>query len=862
MNLSENWIYPDKKEFVEWVNEKFLKYRATGKAPIIKKNGIFTPFNYQKLLRDYMQNSSPYRGVLLYHGLGSGKTCTAISISENLKTNRNIVVMLPASLKSNFIQDGLLFCGDPLYKTDPNLYKDKYSFVSYNANNTVAQINKIGNLDNKVIIIEEVHNLISKMVSGICGVSKQGLDIYNYLMNAQNAKIIALSGTPIINDPFECAVLFNILRGYIEITYFRIIRVPAIFGQSSNFDELEKELMSNKYVDYVEFNKINMSIEFHLKIKNYSDIYRDVVDELEKICQNHGLKVKFLDNKKLPLFPIDDDGAVFRDYFVKEDLEKGNRLKNEDIFKRRILGLVSYYKSNDGNYPKIISKDFYRINMSRYQFQMYELLRAKERLSERGGGGGAGESKKGKKVKSTFRVFSRQACNFVFPENVNRPYPDPTFIVSLKKKNNEKGNKSTNENENENQNQNIFSKFDKNPKKNKKAKLINFSKQEKIEENLNNNIGKFPIDYKNRIESALLNLTENGEKYFSPSGLDILSPKMKIMLENINNSKGLVFVYSNFRTLEGIEIFSKVLDFNGYSRFSINNEDYNSESKKNIEKQKPKYAIYSGLEDEKEKNKFLSIFKSYENRNGNLLKILMATSAGAEGLDLKNIRQIHIMEPYWNQMRIEQVIGRGVRRNSHIDLPEKERNVEVFRYFSVFDSKNALLTKDKLSTDEYIDKLSLKKQFIINEVINILKICAFDCVLNSANIKGSYDCFSFGKESKGIAFYPTISKDMIEFFNPQKKQKIEITYTKALINKKDKRIYLFELISDKPKVIKYYLYHDKRKDDIKIDVKEAGPIYVDKKTNIIYDYKSVVAGNPKMLGYVNKDNIFSKNRKE
>ena len=110
-----NWVLPNRKEFVSWVNETFLKYRASGK----KENSVigkFTPFKYQKLLRDYMQNNSPYRGVLLYHYLGTGKTCTAITIAENLKTERNIVVMLPASLRTNFIQDGLMFCGSNEYK--------------------------------------------------------------------------------------------------------------------------------------------------------------------------------------------------------------------------------------------------------------------------------------------------------------------------------------------------------------------------------------------------------------------------------------------------------------------------------------------------------------------------------------------------------------------------------------------------------------------------------------------------------------------------------------------------------------------------------------------------------------------------
>ena len=151
-NLVEplNWVLPNRKEFVDWVNETFLKYRATGKEqPHSKK---FTPFKYQQLLRDYMQNNSPYRGVLLYHSLGSGKTCTAITIAENLKTERNIVVMLPASLRTNFIEDGLLFCGDEKYKSNKtnqttsrlnsSNFREKYSFISYNANNTTQQLKK------------------------------------------------------------------------------------------------------------------------------------------------------------------------------------------------------------------------------------------------------------------------------------------------------------------------------------------------------------------------------------------------------------------------------------------------------------------------------------------------------------------------------------------------------------------------------------------------------------------------------------------------------------------------------------------------------------------------------------------------
>ena len=804
MNIEPlNWVLPNKKEFISWFNENFLRYRANGKVqPISKK---FTPFKYQKMLRDYMQNNSPYRGILLYHGLGSGKTCTAIEIAENLKTERNIIVMLPGSLRTNFIVDGLMFCGSDSYKNKKDSYKEKYSFISYNANNTIAQIKKIGSLDNKVIIIEEVHNLISKIMSGIMGSSKQGLEIYNFLMNAQNAKIIALSGTPLINDPFESAILFNILKGYVEITYFKILKVPSIYGEEWKLNDLEDELLANKQIDYLEINKINKSIEFQIKINNYSNQYREILEFIEKTCMNRGVIIKFLEIKKITLFPIEEEGEIFKNIFVKEDIEKGDRLKNEEVFKRRILGLVSYYKSSNDNYPKLIVNDFYRVEMSNYQFQIYELLRAKERLSERG------TKKSSKKVKSTFRVFSRQSSNFVFPEEINRPYPDPKFIVSLLDSKNNSSN-------------------------------INIDKMLSIEEKANEN-GKIDNDYKDRIKNAINGLVENGELYLreGKNGLDKLSPKMKIMLENINKSHGLIFVYSNFRTLEGIEIFSKILDFNGYSKYGT-------------EDNFKKYAIYSGFEDEKEKKDILQIFTSKENKHGKYIKILLSTAAGAEGLDLKNIRQIHIMEPYWNQTRIEQVIGRGIRRNSHIELPEDERNVEVFRYFSVFSQKNSNITKDKMSTDEHIEKLSLKKQYIINELIQILKECAFDCALNAPNIQGNYNCFNFGSGAKGFSYnINNINKDIAETYSVSNKKIVQKTLTKAFVF--EGYVYLVD-----PKKKIFYLYNDQQKNPKDIDIKKLNVIFVDKNTNEVYDKKSVNAENPIKIGFISVDNKIKKKK--
>ena len=482
---------------------------------------------------------------------------------------------------------------------------------------------------------------------------------------------------------------------------------------------------------------------------------------------------------------------------------------NENIFKQRILGLVSYYKPANDNYPKVIQNNYYRIEMSNYQYQIYEILRAKERLSERGGGI---QSSKKDSVKSTFRVFSRQASNFVFPEEINRPYPNPLFIVSILKKNN---NKLSNE---------------------KIQKMLS------LEEQINNN-GKIKLEYKNRIHAAIEKLVENGNVYLRPGseGLDKLSPKMKLVLENIEKSHGLIFVYSNFRTLEGIEIFSKILDFNGYSKYGTNNNK-NNETKK--------YAIYSGMEDEKEKKEILKIFTSDQNKHGKFIKIILSTAAGAEGLDLKNIRQIHIFESYWNQMRIEQVIGRGVRRNSHINLPENERNVEIFRYFTIYPKKNSLTRKDKISTDEHIEQLSLKKQVIINQLIQIVKECSFDCYLNSNSIKENYSCFQFGTNAKGISYHPDISKDFINSYTVNTTKKVERTLTRIVYF--NGFMYLFYI---KNKKTIFYLYHDKNKVSVDINIKKAKSFYVDKNTNeVFYPSKNSKNNNLIKIGVINSKN--------
>ena len=68
------------------------------------KTRDFDLLTHQKIVRDYLNLYTPYRGLLLYHGLGSGKTCTSIGVIEAMKTTkRKIFILTPASLRKNYI---------------------------------------------------------------------------------------------------------------------------------------------------------------------------------------------------------------------------------------------------------------------------------------------------------------------------------------------------------------------------------------------------------------------------------------------------------------------------------------------------------------------------------------------------------------------------------------------------------------------------------------------------------------------------------------------------------------------------------------------------------------------------------------
>jgi len=188
------------------------------------------------------------------------------------------------------------------------------------------------------------------------------------------------------------------------------------------------------------------------------------------------------------------------------------------------------------------------------------------------------------------------------------------------------------------------------------------------------------------------------------------SIKFYKILKKIKKSHGPIFVYSNFKDVGGLKSFIEFIEYNGYKNYKIFGEG------------NKRYAIWSGDETKQLKSEIKTIYNQKSNVDGSKIKIILGSPAMKEGVSLKRVEQIHILEPYWNLSRIEQIIGRGIRYCSHADLPKEERVVKVYLYLATHE-------KEDISIDEYIWSIAKKKHSLIQEFEHALKENAIDCKL-------------------------------------------------------------------------------------------------------------------------------------
>ncbi|NIO44601.1 MAG: hypothetical protein GTN36_03550, partial [Candidatus Aenigmarchaeota archaeon] len=231
------------------------------------------------------------------------------------------------------------------------------------------------------------------------------------------------------------------------------------------------------------------------------------------------------------------------------------------------------------------------------------------------------------------------------------------------------------------------------------------------------------------------------------------SGKMTNIAFNIMISPGPVLVYSNYVLMEGLEIFKIYLKYFGFYNYMV--------QKRALPGKIGYVEFHGGIKDLEERYRGMKEYNKPENKTGDIIRIILISPAGSEGLSLRNVRQVHIMEPYWNEVRINQMIGRAVRQCSHSDLPLDERNVNIYRYKSVR-SKG-----DKWTTDQYIEDVARSKDGLIQSFLDAIKEVAIDCTLNKNHnmLLQEYKCFQFDEPSLfdkyvGPAYKEDIYDDM------------------------------------------------------------------------------------------------------
>ena len=262
--------------------------------------------------------------------------------------------------------------------------------------------------------------------------------------------------------------------------------------------------------------------------------------------------------------------------------------------------------------------------------------------------------------------------------------------------------------------------------------------------------------------------------------------KYKKILNTIKKINRNAIIYSNFVNefgLNGISEFLKKYDY------ECVNEITNIKYLNNIFREKKKrFAIFSGEVPSDFRAEIQKAYNNIKNKHGEYLQILLLSRTGAEGLDLKCIRSIHILEPHFNMSRIIQIKYRGIRYKSHEILPKNEREVITYIYLSS-------LGKVDYTVDEYIWDSANLKENINNKFINIMQTYAIDCELNE-EIKCT-DCLA----NTNIKLYDENYITDLHMTNPcETKKNLKIDY--SLLGKtKEKDIYISNITNKKYKII-------------------------------------------------------------
>ena len=760
-------------------------------------NAKFELMPHQKFVKNFLSFHTPYNSLLLYHGLGSGKTCSAIGIAEEMRSyvkqiglKQKIIVVASPNVQDNFrlqlfddrklkkiqvsreninnsanqneekvtndaeIDDGsndvwnIDSCvGNALIsEINPtqlkglskekviqlinNIIKTYYLFMGYgqlaNYISEIIEVPKDVNLteeekenrelknirkffNNRLIIVDEVQNI---RITDENNNKKAAVLLMKVAKYSENMRLLLLSATPMYNSYKEIIWLTNLMNINDKRS---TIEVQQVFDTNGNFFvpptqteentgisiESGRDLLSRKLTGYISYIRGENPYTFPYRI--YPKVF--------------SLEHSFFSSITSTVLPED---------FSQQDTnnETSSTLDSEESMK-----FTKYPKIQMNGKPIEEPMKYIDVYLNRMentvQQNAYSLIMHDMRTKSRNYFNAYGEER----IMPTFENMDTFGyTQLLVPlEALNMVYPSEKLdeVIYLQNTNSTQNNENRTTDESQINNQIIQRMIGKEGLK----EVMNFVKGPI----------KRHFSYKKQI------LSKYG-KIFHLDNLPNYSIKISNICKSIQNSHGVVMIYSQY--IEGgIIPICLALEEMGFSRY-CSNKDYNEnffkrapcqpidaitgKTREELSQNDPtarfnpaKYIIISGDKTISPSNSLdIKFATDTNNKYGEQVKIILISKAGSEGLDFNNIRQIHILESWYNMNRIEQIIGRSVRNMSHCSLPFNERNVEIYMHSTI------LSNSEEEAADLYVYRLAEKKSIQIGRVSRLLKENSVDCLLN------------------------------------------------------------------------------------------------------------------------------------
>ena len=768
-------------------------------------NAPFELSPHQAFVKNFLSFQTPYNSLLLYHGLGSGKTCSAIGVCEEqrdyLKQSgiiKPIIIVASPNVQDNFrlqlfderklIKDETTGMWNMNVCTGNKLLKEinPTNMKSLSKQNIVKQINDLINrfytfvgyiqfsnmiendfkklnekYDDTLVVIDEVHNI---RIADDNATKTTAVNLMKLVQNANNIRLLLLSATPMYNNFSEIIWLINLMnindkRGAINAT--------DIFNSNGEFKNDETlELFKRKCTGYISFVRGENPYTFPFRI------YPNLFSKENTFDDSKNVYPKFQMNR--------------------QPIKKNSELKQH---------IIPVFLTKIGETQMLGYKCI--INELRQMYASGKNVEDRNRDSGDSGddSGNFSEMPSFENMETFgFKLLQKplEALTIIYPVKDLREFAsaipdistetmrdDDDYIVNNINNNNPKNPNNHDSKEEIKESDATISNSEEGDQleeiKKSDATISNSEEGDQPEEGDSEDEGEgsaskggaiggidlYALTGKSGLKNAMnfdnsKKSTSNFdfeyapavERIFSREHIGKYSSKIKCVCDSIcalddkDNSPvfkvcdGIVLIYSQ-QLYGGVIPIALALEEMGFSRYGSSGKSLfktpptmDTPEKKNIksilQKSGNKYVMITGNSrlspDNDASIKALTSdenTKELPNRSsGSVIKVVIISKAGSEGIDLKAIRQIHILDPWYNMNRIEQIIGRGVRNFSHKMLPFEKRNVQIFLYATL------LSNNSEEAADLYVYRVAEKKAQQIGKISRVLKQTAVDCILN------------------------------------------------------------------------------------------------------------------------------------